>query len=119
MLSLFMQKGRRTWNTFEEIREAAEEGDPQAQCYLGVCFQNGQGTQQDYNEAYTLYVKWTQLQPADADGWFSLAEFALGRNCPRTALPAFERGIVLDPSNANYADKDKALKLVNAGKAIC
>ena len=49
-----MQKNRRTWQTYEEMRKAAEEGDPQAQCYLGVCFQNGQGVQQDYHEA----VKW-------------------------------------------------------------
>ena len=53
-LQLRMQKGRRTWNTFEEIRDAAIGGDPQAQCYLGVCYQNGQGVKQDYNEA----VKW-------------------------------------------------------------
>ena len=36
------------------MRTAAEEGDAQAQCYLGVCFQNGQGVPQDYHEA----VKW-------------------------------------------------------------
>src|SRR5579862_3820751 len=53
-LHLRMQKARRTWNSFEEMRKAAEEGDPQAQCYLGVCYQNGQGIQQDYHEA----VKW-------------------------------------------------------------
>ena len=38
-----MQKGRRTWQSFEEMRKAAEDGDAQAQSYLGVCFQNGQG----------------------------------------------------------------------------
>ena len=54
MLFLFMQKGRRTWNSIEEMRKAAEEGDAQAQCYLGVCYQNGQGVKQDYHEA----VKW-------------------------------------------------------------
>ena len=45
---------RRTWETFEAMRQAAEEGDPQAQCYLGVCYQNGQNVAQDYQEA----VKW-------------------------------------------------------------
>jgi O-Antigen ligase len=75
--------------------------------------------QQDYDKAYSLYVKWTKLQPDDPEGWFSLADFALSRNCPRTALPAFERFIVLDPQNTDYAEKDKALKLVNAGKAVC
>ena len=74
---------------------------------------------EDYNKAYSLYLKWTKLQPDDPEGWFSLGEFALSRSCPRTALPAFERGIVLDPQNNDYADKTQALKLVNAGKAIC
>ena len=46
-----MSGNRRTWQTFEEMRAAAEEGDVQAQCYLGVCFQNGQGVAQDYQEA--------------------------------------------------------------------
>ncbi|HWB23742.1 MAG TPA: O-antigen ligase family protein [Gaiellaceae bacterium] len=73
----------------------------------------------DYNKAYSLYLKWTQLQPEDPNGWLSLGEFALGRNCPQKALPAFERGIVLDPYNSDYAAKDKALKLVNSGKAVC
>ena len=45
---------RRSWDTLEEMRQAAEEGDPQAQCYLGVCYQNGQGVAQDYSEA----VRW-------------------------------------------------------------
>lgn len=74
---------------------------------------------QDYDKAYSLYVKWTKLQPEDPEGWFSLGDFALSRGCPRTALPAFERFIVLDPQNDDYAEKDRALKLVNAGKAVC
>ena len=45
---------RRTWDTFEEMRQAALSGDAQAQCYLGVSFQNGQGVAPDYHEA----VKW-------------------------------------------------------------
>ena len=49
-----MSNNRRTWDNFEAMRQAAEEGDPQAQCYLGVCFQNGQGVAQDNQEA----VKW-------------------------------------------------------------
>jgi TPR repeat protein len=46
-----MISSRRSWDTVEEMRQAAEEGDPQAQCYLGVCYQNGQGVVQDYSEA--------------------------------------------------------------------
>ena len=36
------------------MRAAAEKGDPAAQCYFGICYQTGQGVQQDYPEA----VKW-------------------------------------------------------------
>ena len=49
-----MSTHRKSWDSFEAMRAAAEEGDAQAQCYLGVCFQNGQGVEQDYQEA----VKW-------------------------------------------------------------
>ena len=42
-----MSTVRKTWDTFEAMRAAAEAGDAQAQCYLGVCFQNGQGVGQD------------------------------------------------------------------------
>ncbi len=48
---------RRSWDTFEEMRQAAIEGDAQAQCYLGVSFQNGQGVAQDYNEAVKWFLK--------------------------------------------------------------
>ncbi len=49
-----MQTNRRTWQSFDEMRLAAEQGDPAAQCYFGICHQTGQGVQQDYGEA----VKW-------------------------------------------------------------
>ena len=49
-----MQTNRRTWQTFEEMRAAAESGDPAAQSYLAICYQTGQGVAQDYQEA----VKW-------------------------------------------------------------
>src|SRR5260221_8219645 len=48
---------RRTWETLEAMRAAAEEGDAQAQCYLGVCYQNGQGVTQDYHEAGKWFRK--------------------------------------------------------------
>ncbi|SPE63289.1 hypothetical protein SBV1_960014 [Verrucomicrobia bacterium] len=56
------QTNRRTWQSFEEMRQAAEQGDPAAQCYFGICYQNGQGVQQDYAEA----VKWFR-RAAEAD----------------------------------------------------
>src|SRR5438034_695195 len=49
-----MQTNRRTWQSFDEMRKAAQEGEAAAQCYLAICYQTGQGVQQDYQEA----VKW-------------------------------------------------------------
>ena len=71
--------------------------------------------------AYFLLAKATELQPQNPFAWLLLGEFALGVNCPQKALPAFERSIVLNPqsSSAVYAEKEKALKRVNAGKALC
>ncbi|HYG34555.1 MAG TPA: tetratricopeptide repeat protein, partial [Clostridia bacterium] len=48
------QKNRRNWQTFDEVRHAADEGDAAAQCYLGICYQTGKGVAQDYQEA----VRW-------------------------------------------------------------
>ena len=45
---------RKVWDSPDEMRKAADEGDAQAQCYLGVSYQNGQGVAQDYSES----VKW-------------------------------------------------------------
>ena len=66
-----MSGHRQTWDTFEAMKLAAEEGDPQAQCYLGVCFQNGQGVPQDYHEA----VKWFRRAAEQGD---SVAQCYLG-----------------------------------------
>ena len=58
-----MSVTRKSWDSFELMRTAAQEGDAQAQCYLGVCFQNGQGVQQDYVEA----VKWLRKSAEQND----------------------------------------------------
>ena len=61
-----MQTNRRTWQSFDEMRKAAQEGDPAAQCYLGVCYQTGQGVQQDYQEAVKWYRKAAEQNDAAA-----------------------------------------------------
>ena len=48
---------RRTWQNFEEMRKAADEGDAVAQCYVGICFQNGQNVPQDNQEAVRWFRK--------------------------------------------------------------
>ena len=57
------QPNRRTWQSFDELRKAAEQGDPSAQCYLGICYQTGQGLQQDAVEA----VKWLRRAAEQED----------------------------------------------------
>ena len=52
-----MVRSTRQWSSVEEIRKGAEAGDPEAQRYLGVCFQTGQGMPQDNAEA----VRWFRL----------------------------------------------------------
>ena len=62
---------RQTWQNFEEVRAAAEGGNAQAQCYLGVCYQTGQGVKLDYQEA----VKWFRKAADQSD---SVAQCYLG-----------------------------------------
>ena len=50
-----MSTVRKTWETFEAMRAAAEAGDAQAQCYMGVCCQNGQGVKHDPAKAVEAY----------------------------------------------------------------
>ncbi|MGH7972446.1 MAG: tetratricopeptide repeat protein, partial [Limisphaerales bacterium] len=49
-----MQAKRSPWQTFEEMKRAAEDGNADAQCTMGICYQTGQGVTQDYAGA----VKW-------------------------------------------------------------
>ena len=58
-----MAGNRRTWDSIDEMRKAADEGDAQAQCYLGVCFQTGQGMPLDYQQA----VRWFRAAAAQND----------------------------------------------------
>ena len=52
-----MQTNRRTWQSFDEMRQAAEQGDAAAQCYFGICYQTGQGVPQQYEEAVRWFRK--------------------------------------------------------------
>src|SRR2546429_188816 len=61
-----MQTNRRTWQSFDDMRKAAEEGDAAAQSYLGICYQTGQVVQQDYEEAVKWYKKAAEQECAPA-----------------------------------------------------
>ncbi len=60
-----------TKEEFEIIKEAAEQGDAEAQYSLGVCYAYGKGVEQDYKEA----VKW---YTAAAEQGHVKAQFNLG-----------------------------------------
>ena len=55
-------------NAVKYFQQAAEQGDADAQCYLGVCYENGQGVPQSYTEA----VKW--LKKAAKQGYSQAIE---------------------------------------------
>ncbi|MCL2757666.1 MAG: hypothetical protein FWD43_06275, partial [Coriobacteriia bacterium] len=49
--------GDRKFTSFEEALELAEQGDAEAQFYVGGCYYNGEGVDKDYGEA----VKWYRM----------------------------------------------------------
>ena len=66
-----------------------------------------------------LLVKATDVQPQNAETWYSLGIFDLGLGCPRHALPEFERFYELNSQDPGVSVKDTALKLVNSGVPRC
>jgi TPR repeat protein len=59
---------------------AAEQGDPDAQCNLGMCFHNGRGVERNDKAAFAWYGKAAMQGHRDAQ--FQLAElWANGAGC--------------------------------------
>ena len=76
-----MQENRRTWTTYEAMRLDAERGDPQAQCYLGFCFNNGLGGEQNFTEAVNWFKR--SAEQGDPIGQFYLAVcYSMGTGVP-------------------------------------
>jgi O-Antigen ligase len=71
--------------------------------------------------ALGYYTKATEIQPDDADAWYSLGYYDYEvRGCARAAYDAFNRTTVLDGKNLNYIYYyDLTLKKVNSGKPKC
>ncbi len=44
-------------NEFNELLRKAEQGDIDAQCNLGLCYENGDGVEQSYEQAVKWYTK--------------------------------------------------------------
>lgn len=51
---------------FEWAEKAAEQGDAQAQCYLGRCYKDGLGVEADKNTAIEWYKKAAEQGDAEA-----------------------------------------------------
>lgn len=57
----------------EEIAEfyqkATEQNDSEAQCYLGLCYENGRGTEIDMDEAREWYSKAAKQGNIKVQSW--------------------------------------------------
>jgi hypothetical protein len=73
VLSRFISVMDFNYNGYEDARKAAEQGDADAQCNLGHCYDNGKGVTQNYTEA----VKWFRkaAEQGDADAQYKLGEY--------------------------------------------
>jgi hypothetical protein len=73
-----------------------------------------------YSLALGYLERATEIQPDNAQAWYSLGEFNLReRHCPRAALPALSRFTVLNGQDRKNVEYEAALKLVNSGKPVC
>ena len=80
----------------------------------------GEQLRGNLGEALGLLQEATRLQPENAETWYWLGEFDLVvRNCPRAALRELDRFTQLNPQDPGNKEYDRALKLVNSGKAVC
>ena len=80
----------------------------------------GEQLRGNLGEALGLLQEATRLQPENAETWYWLGEFDLVvRNCPQAALPELDRFTQLNPQDPGNKEYDRALKLVNSGKAVC
>jgi hypothetical protein len=72
--------------------------------------------------AASLLQTATEVQPKNPQTWVLLGRLELDARCPRRAYTHLERYVELDPQarpSAGATDKDRALKLVNEGRATC
>ena len=70
------EKGQQ--DTFEMAEKSASAGNPRGMAILGMCYENGYGTETDFNRAFDLYKKSAEL--SDPRGELSLSQvYLLGR----------------------------------------
>ena len=54
------------FDSIQEILQSAEQGDAEAQCYLGFHYAKGEGVEKDYNEAVNWFRKAAAQENAEA-----------------------------------------------------
>lgn len=62
----------RTYNSFDDLKEAAEQGNADAQLILGLCYYNGDGVWQNYEEAFLCFKKASNQGNAEAQYFLGL-----------------------------------------------
>lgn len=83
-----------------ELQPLAEQGDSDAQAYLGGMYRRGQGVEQDYRKAFEWYEKAAEsgdVVSLSTLGWMYESGRGVGKNYARAA-DAYERA-----SSQNYA----------------
>ena len=65
------KKAREAKEAVEKLRTAAEQGDAQAQCELGVLYENGQGVPKDHRKAAEWFGKAAAQGHAEAKEWLA------------------------------------------------
>ncbi len=73
----------------ESLMDAAEQGDAEAQFYLGVCYRDGEGVQQDYRQAFQWFKK--SAEQGDAAAQYCLGScYSFGNGVQQDYKKAFE-----------------------------
>jgi hypothetical protein len=78
----------------EQVRKAAEQGDAQAQCELGVLYENGQGVPIDHRKAAEWFGKAATQGHAEAKEWLAKAKDAAKEEAKKAVFPLALGGII-------------------------
>jgi TPR repeat protein len=90
------------------LRPLADQGNADAQTYVGVMYHNGQGAPQDHTEAARWYRKAAEQGYASAQNNLGLL-YAYGQGVPQNHVEAY-KWLSLAVSRYSGEDRDKAVK---------
>ena len=78
----------------EQVRKAAEQGDAQAQCELGVLYENGQGVPKNHGKAAKWFGKAAAQGHEEAKDLLAKAKDAAKKEAKKAVLPLALGGII-------------------------